>query len=150
MSKENPLSNRKILKPADFARERFIVLSRDIKERNACGPLLGNIDENQIVGEVSSTQVAIRMTRKNVGVHLTDVLAAVKVSDDCAAIPVADPLTIPFSVFWPKSSTALSPEAIECIAEIVNNIQQLGIEVTEDGQSFLQGKVPEKYLEATQ
>lgn len=149
MSKENPLSNRKILKPADFARERFIVLSRDIKERNACGPLLGNIDENQIVGEVSSTQVAIRMTRKNVGVHLTDVLAAVKVSDDCAAIPVADPLTIPFSVFWPKSSTALSPEAIECIAEIVNNIQQLGIEVTEDGQSFLQGKVPEKYLDAT-
>lgn len=150
MSKENPLSNRKILKPADFARERFIVLSRDIKERNACGPLLGNIDENQIVGEVSSTQVAIRMTRKNVGVHLTDVLAAVKVSDDCAAIPVADPLTIPFSVFWPKNSTALSPEAIECIAEIINNIQQLGIEVTEDGQSFLQGEVPEKYLEAAQ
>ena len=118
--------------------------------RNACGPLIGNIDESQIVGEVSSTQVAIRMTRKNVGVHLTDVLAAIKVSDDCAAIPVADPLTIPFSVFWPKGSSGLSPEAVECIAEIVNNIQQTGIELTEDGLSFLNGEVPKRYLEAAQ
>ncbi len=146
MSKENHLSNRQILRPSDFAKERFILLSKDIKERNACMPLLGNIDDSQIVGEVSSTQVAIRMTRQNVGVHLTDTLAAIKVSDDLTAIPVADPMTIPFSVFWPKSAAELAPEAIECAAEIIRNIRDVGIELTEEGKKFLEPNLPPSKL----
>ncbi len=84
------------------------------------------------------------------GVHLTDVLAAVKVSDDCAAIPVARSSDNSFQRFLAENSTALSPEAIECIAEIINNIQQLGIEsYGRRTGSFYKGKYP-KISEAAQ
>ncbi len=138
MNEENPLSSKEILKPSDFAGERFILLSNDIKERQACLPLMSGVEEHQIVGEVSTTQVAIRMTKRNVGVHLTDKLAAILVPEGCVAVPVDSSLTIPFSVFWPVSQSEISPEARECAAEICRNIQAAGIPLTAAGKRFLE------------
>ena len=99
--------------------------------------LTPDLTEDQVVGEISSTQAALRMVKRNAGVHITDLLAAISVSDDCKAIPIDVPLTIPFSVFWPKSEKELSDEAKECITEIAESIKKVGIPLTSFGKSFL-------------
>jgi len=106
-------------------------------ERKLTDTLTPNLSEDQVVGEISSTQVALRMVKRNAGVHITDLLAAISVSDDCKAIPIDVPLTIPFSVFWPKSDKGLNEEAKECISEIVESIEKVGIPLTNFGKSFL-------------
>lgn len=136
-SGQNPLSSRKIVSKADYANENFILLSHDMRERKLSDMLLPPLDEDQIVGEVSSTQVALRMVKRNAGVHITDLLAAISVNQDCCAIPIDDPLTIPFSVFWPKTGNELSPEAMECIAEVAESIRNAGIALTKFGEEAL-------------
>jgi len=136
-SKNNPLSQKDVVSREDYAKENFILLSHDMRERKLCDLLLPSLEEDQIVGEISSTQVALRMVKRNAGVHITDSLAAISVSDDCKAIPISDPLTIPFCVFWPKTAGALSEEVKECIAEVSASIEKAGIKLTEYGKSFI-------------
>ena len=137
VSKQNPLSAKDIVAPSDYRDENFILLSHDMLERKLTDTLTPNLSEDQVVGEISSTQVALRMVKRNAGVHITDLLAAISVSDDCKAIPIDVPLTIPFSVFWPKSDKGLNEEAKECISEIVESIEKVGIPLTNFGKSFL-------------
>lgn len=137
VSKQNPLFDKPVVTRQDYAKENFIVLSNDTRERHHCDRLMPQIKPEQLVAEVSSTQVALRMVARNVGVHLTDLLAAISVSRDCTAIPLDDPMTIPFFVFWPKSSVTLRPEIVECIAEIAKSIQSVGIPLTQDGLNFI-------------
>lgn len=137
VSKQNPLAELDVVKMEDYANENFILLSHDMPERKLTDNLLPKLNEDQVVGEISSTQVSLRMVKRKAGVHITDQLAAISVSDDCKAIPIDVPLTIPFSVFWPKSSGDLSEEARECIAEISKSISMVGIPLTEYGNSFL-------------
>lgn len=136
VSNLNPLSLKDVVKRSDYADEDFICLVPDTKERYLSDQLLPHLNENQIVAEVSSTQVALRMVKRNVGVHITDLLAAISVSSDCKAIELDDPLTIPFYAFWPTGIT-LSKEARECVAEIARSIKNVGIELTEQGKSYL-------------
>ena len=133
VSKQNPLSAKDIVAPSDYRDENFILLSHDMLERKLTDTLTPNLSEDQVVGEISSTQVALRMVKRNAGVHIT----AISVSDDCKAIPIDVPLTIPFSVFWPKSDKGLNEEAKECISEIVESIEKVGIPLTNFGKSFL-------------
>lgn len=137
VSKQNPLSAKDIVAPSDYRDENFILLSHDMLERKLTDTLTPNLSEDQVVGEISSTQVALRMVKRNAGVHITDLLAAISVSDDCKAIPIDVPLTIPFSVFWPKSDKGLNEEAKECISEIAESIEKVGIPLTNFGKSFL-------------
>jgi putative transcriptional regulator, lysR family len=137
VSKQNPLSEKDKVAPADYKDEDFILLSHDMLERKLTDTLTPDLTEDQVVGEISSTQVALRMVKRNAGVHITDLLAAISVSDDCKAIPIDVPLTIPFSVFWPKSEKELSDEAKECITEIAESIKKVGIPLTSFGKSFL-------------
>lgn len=133
VSKQNPLSAKDIVAPSDYRDENFILLSHDMLERKLTDTLTPNLSEDQI----SSTQVALRMVKRNAGVHITDLLATISVSDDCKAIPIDVPLTIPFSVFWPKSDKGLNEEAKECISEIAESIEKVGIPLTNFGKSFL-------------
>lgn len=96
VSKQNPLSKKDKVAPADYKDEDFILLSHDMLERKLTDTLTPDLTEDQVVGEISSTQVALRMVKRNAGVHITDLLAAISVSDDCKAIPIDVPLTIPF------------------------------------------------------
>lgn len=137
VSKQNLLSAKDIVAPSDYRDENFILLSHDMLERKLTDTLTPNLSEDQVVGEISSTQVALRMVKRNAGVHITDLLAAISVSDDCKAIPIDVPLTIPFSVFWPKSDKGLNEEAKECISEIAESIEKVGIPLTNFGKSFL-------------
>ncbi len=138
VSKSNPLFDRPVVSKNDYAQENFIVLSNDTKERHYCDRLLPDqFSHDQIVAEVSSTQVALRMVARNVGVHITDLLAAISVSKDCVAIPLDDPMTIPFYVFWPRNANSLTPEIVQCIAEIARSIQNVGIPLTQEGLNFI-------------
>lgn len=143
VSKENPLFDKPVVTRKDYEKESFIVLSHDTRERHHCDRLLpGSLSPEQIVAEVSSTQVALRMVARNVGVHLTDLLASISVSKDCVAIPLDDPMTIPFSVFWPRNGE-LTPEILQCISEIALSIQNVGIPITYEARTFIdeaQGK----------
>ena len=109
VSKQNPLSAKDIVAPSDYRDENFILLSHDMLERKLTDTLTPNLSEDQVVGE----------------------------SDDCKAIPIDVPLTIPFSVFWPKSDKGLNEEAKECISEIAESIEKVGIPLTNFGKSFL-------------
>ncbi len=137
VSKLNPLASKELVVPKDYENENFILLSNDMLERKLTDCLNPDLSEDQVVGEISSTQVALRMVKRNAGVHITDLLAAISVSEDCKAIPIDVPLTIPFSVFWPKSEKELSEEAKECIVEIADSIHRVGIPLTNFGKSFL-------------
>lgn len=137
VSKLNPLACKDFVVPKDYEDENFILLSNDMLERKLTDCLTPDLTEDQVVGEISSTQVALRMVKRNAGVHITDLLAAISVSEDCKAIPIGVPLTIPFSVFWPKSEKELSKEAKECITEIAESIHKVGIPLTNFGMSFL-------------
>ena len=79
----------------------------------------------------------MRFVKRNVGVHFTDMLAAKSVSADCRALEIEDQLTIPFFVFWPRSSQALPDVIVECIAQIASSIQAAGVNLTEEGKNFL-------------
>ena len=137
VSKLNPLASKELVVPKDYENENFILLSNDMLGRKLTDCLNPDLSEDQVVGEISSTQVALRMVKRNAGVHITDLLAAISVSEDCKAIPIDVPLTIPFSVFWPKSEEELSEEAKECIVEIADSIHRVGIPLTNFGKSFL-------------
>ncbi len=139
VSRSNPLSEKEKVSLKDYGNEPFIILSHDTLEHDYARRLHPSEDELNISAEVSSTQVALRFVKRNVGVHLTDSLAAISVSSDCVALELEDALTIPFYVFWPKTTEeTLSDEIKECVAEIASSIQNVGIALTQEGQDFLQ------------
>ena len=137
VSEQNPLSQKKRVSLSDYADEPFVILSGDTLEQEYSERLHPNPSAINVSAEVSSTQVALRFVKRNVGVHLTDSLAAISVSSDCRALEIEETLTIPFYVFWPKTSEELQIEIKECIAEIAASIKNVGIELTHEGEAFL-------------
>ncbi len=142
VSQDNPLSRCGRVGREDYAGESFVVLSRDTPEREYSDRLLPAPGKARITAEVSSTQVALRFVKRNVGVHFTDKLAAMSVSSDCRALEIDDALTIPFFVFWPRTSAELTEEIRELIAEICASISAAGIDLTAEGAAFLDADKP--------
>ena len=64
VSKQNPLSEKDKVAPADYKDEDFILLSHDMLERKLTDTLTPDLTEDQVVGEISSTQVALRMVKE--------------------------------------------------------------------------------------
>lgn len=137
VSELNPLSKKSKVALDDYADEPFVILSSDTLEQQYTERLHPNPSAINVSAEVSSTQVALRFVKRNVGVHLTDSLAAISVSSDCKALEIDEKLTIPFYVFWPKTTEELSIEVRECIAEIAASIKAVGIGLTAEGEAFL-------------
>lgn len=137
VNQENPLAQFTHVSRAEYADENFIVLSSDTPERKWSDCLLPDKEKAKLVAEVSSTQVALRFVKLGVGVHFTDKLAAQSVKKDCVALEIDDDLTIPFCVFWPRTTSELSPEIRECIALIASSIRAAGIDLTPEGEKFL-------------
>lgn len=103
---------RDILTAADLAIEPMIILSRDTVIGRIVNTALGPAQQTRVVAEVSHTYLAVALVAAGVGLHPTDRLAALDAErQGCALIPIKPGQPIPFSAFWPKRSTPLSPRA---------------------------------------
>lgn len=134
----HPLSDRRLIEPAELADHRLIQLSRDTIIGALVRQVLTDGGSLNVTAEVSHTHLALRMVQAGLGLHVTDELAALTAQDNgCRLIPLRTDHAVSFAAFWPKRASGLSADTRAAYSAVVKTLQTRGAKIERDAMGLL-------------